>query len=294
MDRLLGFFMGTESETLESVGSEVETQFVDTDGRAVSTSKSQQMLGFLAKKDWRITAQKGQLITALTDRHGNQIFYELGRHNIEISTAPTVQKMVVPTVYDCLEQLYTAAKSAGCTPYHEPVLETDEDLLVIPDERDATWLDLDGRTALALLARTSSVQFTFSVNPNEAIKMLNRLGWKAGKLLDDYPQDDIWKEYITNSNAEYLSDRYGGPLIFESVKDYCLGLTQHHVVTGSTLVPYRDAIKIDIPLYLRSIWWHFRLKRYNNDLCIEVRPMPRRSDSHIRRQFETVLDMISA
>jgi hypothetical protein len=241
-----------------------------------------------------MTARKNGMITSLMDDDGNQIFYELGRHNIELSTRPTRPENVVATVYDRLEQIYCAAKTAGCEPFFEPILQTDEDLLVIPDERDATWLELDGREALVCLARTSSVQFTFSVSHNDAIPILNRLGWRIEQFLQDYPQDEIWKGYIAGSKAGYQSDRYGGPLLFDELKDYCICLAQHSVVSGPCLTPYSDVDNLNIPLFLRSIWWYFRLKRYNNDLCIEVRPMPRRSDGHIRRQFETVLNVISA
>lgn len=242
---------------------------------------------------WQVSVTKGDLITTLTDNKGNQFFYELGRHNIELSAAATSKDKVISSAMAFLDQLYACAKPCGAFAYHGPVLDTNEDLLVIPDERDATWLKLDGRTALASLARTSSVQFTFSVNPDDAIPLLNRLGWQAHLMLDDYPQDKIWRGYITKSRANYLSNRYGGPMFFDSLEDYCLNLVQHDVVSGPRLVPYADCPEINIPLFLRSIWWHFRLKRYNNDLCIEVRPMPRRSDDHIKQQFETLLGIVS-
>lgn len=295
MKRLLEYFSGTCSDTLETIGAEIETQFVNEQGLAVSTEQSQKMLVFLTTMGWQMTARKNGLITTLMDYDGNQILYELGRHNIELSTRPCKPENVIATVYDRLEQVYCAAKTADCTPFFEPVLQkTNEDLLVVPDERDATWLELDGRTALANLARTSSVQFTFSVSHNDALPILNRLGWRVGEFLKDYPQDEIWKGYIAGSKAGYQSDRYGGPLLFDELKDYCVCLAQHGVVTGPRLTPFDEASNINIPLFLRSIWWHFRLKRYNNDLCIEVRPMPRRSDMHIKHQFDTMMNMISA
>jgi hypothetical protein len=281
------------SETLETVGAEVETQFIDNrNGMAISTETSQRMLGLLAERGWTVACRKNGLITTLSDRFCNQMFYELGRHNIELSTAAASPDRVIQMTYDCLEQLYDAGLKFGALPYFAPVLETSEDLLVIPDDRDATWLELDGRDALANLARTSSVQFTISVNPDDAMPILNRLGWKAHKFLDDYPQDKIWTGYIANSNANYQSDRYGGPLLFDALEDYCLCLKQHDVVVGQRLVPFDEVNDLNIPLFLRSIWWHFRLKRYDNSLCIEVRPMPRRSDENIQVQYNTLLGMI--
>lgn len=295
MQKLISYFTdGIVSQTLQSVGAEVETQFVDKDGRAIQTSTSQQMLGYLAENGWQIESRKGDLITTLTDQDGNKIFYELGRHNIEVSTAASTPTNVLNVANECLAQLYQAGVLVGAEPYLAPILHGDEDLLVIPDERDAIWLELDGRDALAPLARTSSVQFTISVSPAAAIKILNRFGERINSFLADFPQDAVWKQYIASSAAKYLANRYGGPLVFESLADYCQALTRHDVIQGARLVAFSAVSNMDISLYLRSIWWHFRLKRYGNSLCIEVRPMARRADEQFSRQLEKVIEIVTA
>lgn len=295
MQKLVRYFTnGIVSQTLQTIGAEVETQFVDSDGNAIQTVVSQQMLKYLAVNGWVVECRKGDMITALVDRMGNRLFYELGRHNIEVSTAATTLDRVLGVTMSCLDQVYIAANKFGAKPYFEPVLDTNEDLLVIPDERDATWLELDGRSALASLARTSSVQFTFSVAPGCAIRILNSFGLNINSFLADYPQDAIWKNYIADSSAGYLANRYGGPLTYETLGDYCRALACHNVVQGPRLVPFETVSNLDIPLFLRSIWWYFRLKRYNNDLCIEVRPMPRLADEQIKNQLSMVLDIVRA
>ena len=57
------------------------------------------------------------------------------------------------------------------------------------------------------------------------------------------------------------------------------------MVSGNRLVDQEEAGDYDIPLFIRSVWWHFRLKRYGNRLCLEIRPFARRSDEHIREQW---------
>ncbi|OHB18647.1 MAG: hypothetical protein A2666_04605 [Parcubacteria group bacterium RIFCSPHIGHO2_01_FULL_47_10b] len=126
------------------------------------------------------------------------------------------------------------------------------------------------------------------------MKILNKFGKEVGSFLADFPQDTVWKRYIVDSSAKYLSNRYGGPLAFESLEDYCQALARHDVVQGAHLVPFQDVSNLDIPLYLRSIWWHFRLKRYGNALCIEVRPMARRGDEQFERQLDKVLAIVCA
>ena len=285
-------FEGIRSQTLQTIGAEIETQFVGHDGRAISTATSQSMLGYLTEIGWKVEARKGRLITALVDEMGNRFFYELGRHNIELATRPTDIEHVTETARHCLRQLYAAGKKCGARPLFAPIYDRAEDLLVIPDERDAVWLEVDGREALAPLARTSSVQFTFSVHPRDAIKLLNRLGSQTGAFLVDFPQDKLWRAYIRESRAGYREDRYGGHASFETQDDYVRALSVHDVVLGPKLVPLDTVSTLDVRLYLRSIWWHFRLKRYGDDLCIEVRPMPRREDEAIEQHLAQVLDIV--
>lgn len=293
MQRLISYFTdGITSRTLQTIGAEVETQFVDKDRKAIHIQTSQQMLDYLVESGWKVDCRKGNLITALVDRDGNKIFYELGRHNIEVSTAASTPNHVLDVTRKCLAKLYEAVCIFGAEPYFAPILQSDEDLLVIPDERDATWLELDGRDALAPLAHTSSVQFTISVAVEEAVKILNSFGERINLFLADFPQDAVWKRYIADSLAEYLPDRYGGPLMFESLDDYCRALTWHDVTQNGRFVSFPNASNLDISLYLRSIWWHFRLKRYGNALCIEVRPMARRQDEYFQHQLDKVLEIV--
>jgi len=294
MRRLKEYFTeGIVSETLQTIGAEIETQFVDLDNNPISTQMSQQMLMLLVERgEWRADSQKGGLITSLVDSRGNKIFYELGRHNIEVATAVSTPDQVLSVTQGCLDQVYEAAQEVGAKPYFAPILPGEEDLLVIPDERDATWLELDGRDALAPLARASAVQFTISVASEEAIEILNALGRRIDLFLSDYPQDAIWRRYIAESFAGYIFDRYGGPLAFESLDDYCQSIIRHDVVEGSSLVPFASMEEVDIPLYLRSVWWYFRLKRYGDALCVEVRPIARRTDDKFQDQLKMTLAAI--
>ena len=294
MRRLLDYFSnGITSQTLQSVGMEVETQFVTTTGEPISVETSQAILRRLVEglRGWRISKTKGGLITELIEDNGSILSYELGRHNIEFSSAPLTTSSIPFLPRMGLENLYFFAEELGAYPYFAPVLPGSEDLLVIPDERDANWLKLDGRDALSPLARTSSVQFTISVSPNDAINILNGLGSNLDKFLLNYPQDLVWKQYIASSQANYRSDRYGGPLIFANLDNYCELLGRNNVIQGTQLIPLSQVTELDIPLYLRSIWWHFRLKRYGNSLCIEVRPLPRLNDNRFEDQFRQVTNI---
>ncbi|MBI5645091.1 hypothetical protein HY970_03255 [Candidatus Kaiserbacteria bacterium] len=275
------------------IGMEVETSFLDESRRPITIDQSQQIFRTLAGKGWNVAQTKGSILSVLTSPRGDKLLYEVGRQNLEIATVPTSTRQAVHECRMVLEELYEAAALHRAYPSYKPIVETKDDLLIIPDERDAIWDALDGREALKMIAWMSAVQFTVEVPPEKALQCLNNLGAAIGRYLADYPQDSIWRDYIRTSNANYREDRYGGPLQFDGLPDYCGELAKHDVVQGPTLVPYGSVRELDIPLYLRSIWWYFRLRRYGERLCIEIRPLARRHDSLLHRQLDLVLETLA-
>ncbi|MBI5732783.1 hypothetical protein HY967_02360 [Candidatus Jorgensenbacteria bacterium] len=296
MKKLLRYFMaGAKScEIGKSVGMEVETQFVTRNGAPIDLETSQRIIReFMMRFGWSVKSTKGDLITEAVSQEGDKLLYELGRHNLEFSSCVCTASSVVSHMRTLLDGLYRVASEFYAYPFFGPVLETDENLLVIPDERDAAWLTLDGKEPLNLLARTSSVQFTVSVKPRQAIDCINKLGESISRFLVDYPQEALWRRYILESKAGYNPLRYGGPMKFDSIEDYCEKLASHDVVQGSRLVPYSEVKDLNIPLFLRSVWWYFRLRRYGSDLCIEVRTLSRKNDELFNKQLQMVLDILS-
>jgi len=300
VERLVRYF--TEGvgayATGATVGIEVETQFIDNAGHPITSFIADKIFrssfSFWNDDPWNATAMNDMTITEMTRVHGDdKMLYELGRHNIELSFSPRARETAVDEALVVLKRLMVVAKGCGAYPFLGPVFESDENLLLIPDERDATWLALDGVKALNLLARTSSVQFTIDVRPEDAILLLNELGKNVGTFLPEYPQDALWKRYIAESPAGYRPDRYGGPLFFRNIENYCERLVEHDVVLNNKLIPHEEVISPNIPLFIRSVWWHFRLKRYGERLCIEIRPLPRGSNESIRDQFSMVHNIIN-
>ncbi|MDR2063860.1 MAG: hypothetical protein LBQ02_03705 [Candidatus Nomurabacteria bacterium] len=300
MNQLLEYFTNGVKKTLpqgRKVGMEIETQFSLSQpehGNLIPApiSVSQRAMRQLAKGDWEVRGQKGDFISSIGNSRGDLISYELGRHNMEVSTAPQpVDTIIAHALHLCqvLEQAMTDV-NAGVSAVKLPVFpewpaEMDAALLAIPDARDANWVKLDGIDALAPLALISSVQFTVDITPDEAIPMLNRLGSRIDRFLADFPQEKIWHDYIRGSKAKYQDRRYGGKVWFDSMKDYCNELSQYDVVENQKMVPFYEN-GLDIPLFVRSVWWYFRLKRYGDQLCIEVRPFPRRQDYYFAQHLE--------
>ncbi len=275
-----------------TIGIEVETQFVDLGGRAIRTEIAQQIFRGFVASGWRVVTRKGELLTELISPGNDRLLYELGRHNLEISAAPRPADAVVPAVLRLLAELYGQAWNLGVRPLLAPILETEEDLLVVPDERDAQWVRTDGRSALNNLTRCSAVQFTIDVPLKDAIRCVNVLNEMKYSFLNEYPQEELWRRYIKESAATYSPSRYGGPDRFADLDDYCAKLAEHGVVRDGRVVPCESAGEVDIPLFLRSVWWYFRLKRYGPKLCLEVRPFARGRDSKIQEDLDRVLQIL--
>lgn len=293
IDRFSAYFRNTRTpgSLPKRIGMEVETSFTNIqDGKPISADCSQRML---RKLPWKVVTTKGDMITVLETPDGSRVLYELGRQNLELSLAPYHAKQVVSKGVELLNQIYSVAESVGAEPHFSPILDTNEDLLIVPDERDANWVMLDGRPALNLLTKCSAVQFTFDISYQQAISYIAKLISKLPVFLRDYPQDQLWRRYITESEASYKEDRYGGPLTFESVEDYCTNLLQHDVVSDGVLVPQNQISNYDLNTFIRSVWWYFRLRNYNNTLCLEVRPLPRRTDNELYFQLQQVLDYMN-
>lgn len=263
------FTNGTRgSKTGKTIGMEIETDFVRDNGTSIS---SRVAATILQARNGRPRVCRHQL--------------ELGRQKIELAIAPQPnQQLLIEAAYDSLEWLYRLAAEYGAYPLLEPEIVTDQQLLWVQEERDELWVNLDGRDALEQLCRCSSFQFTMSVNPEEAIPILNQL-WQAGVHEWDYDLNNArWLAYIALSRAGYLSDRYGGPVGFEDLYDYVYQLSRHDVVMHNGRIVRYSVEQLpdpNIDLFLRSIWWHYRLRRYGDTLALEMRPFARRSDDQI-------------
>lgn len=284
------------------IGMEVETQFCSVAGTPIDLSTSQRIFAGLVEHGWAVTERKGDLITEL--RNGSDKFlYELSRANLELSVGPRPRQSLLAWVRMRLDKIYKVARACGAEPMFEPLLLVDrpEDLLVLPDRRDEEFAQADGLPALGLLTQCSAVQFTIDVTPDQAVGWLNALGGRIDTFLEEYPQHRLWREYIKRSAIRYEGSRYGGPLCFGSFADYCRQLATYRIIAGGSqpqLVRYdpraycRPGEELNVARFLRSVWWHFRLRRYGARLCLEIRPLARRSDNDFTWQLEAVLDIL--
>ena len=281
MQRFLNYFtQGTQDTvTAGKIGIEIETDFTFADGTPITETVSQHIL--------RSTFGKP---------HDSTLKLELGRQKIEINIEPQVTfKMLWERTQCGLKWLYTTAAEYGAQPVFQPIFSWPDPLLYVQEERDEIWVQLDGRSALEHLCRCSAVQFTIDVNPKDAIPFINALhrstlvsnGFKAN--------DKKWQQYMADTTAKYAPLRYGGPKSFLSLEDYVTKLTEHKVVMHKSQPVYmrpEDVNDLNIDLYLRSIWWHYRLRRYGNSLCLEIRPFPRLRDEDIPQMWQTVADIL--
>lgn len=280
-------------QNAKNVGIEVETHFIDGNGRPIQLNQSQSIFYDCSNNGWEIIEKRNNLIVVLKRiKCGTLLMYELGRQNLEICLPPLAPTLALELVHEVLNELYKTAMNFNCFPLFEPIIQSNENLLVIPDERDTTWLKLDTAPVLNELAKTASVQFTVDVSGSHIIETINKLNANLTYFLADYPQDKYWREYIKNSPAGYLPERYGGPIFFKNEKEYCQQLAKHKIVTSDGLVDVSTLKEIDYNSFIRSVWWYFRLKRYGSNQCIEIRPLARRTDDLIDVYWKNVSNII--
>ncbi|HEU5187107.1 MAG TPA: hypothetical protein VFT87_01245, partial [Candidatus Saccharimonadales bacterium] len=211
---------------------------------------------------------------------------------------------LIATTEQGLQWLYKQAAQWGATPLFEPTFDWKDPLLLRPtskklnDRRDAAFIELDSVEALEVLCRCASVQVTFSVNPNDAVAILNRL-WAAKLHTNDYPNDVYWRRYIALSRAKYNTERYAGPESFASLEDYASYIARQpiHMYNGQRCNPPLSIGVLGnapnaLALALRNVWNHYRLKRFGDTLAIEARPFARRHDQKIATTVQQIKSIV--
>lgn len=272
------FLNGTEATvTGQYIGLEIETDFIDsTTSRTISAETSQAIMAEVSKEQ----------------SNHFRILPELGRQKIELAISPQRSiEQLLTIAREALATLYATAKKYNAEPLYDQSFAENDALLMVTDERDELWTEIDGREALEALCRCSSVQFTIDVNPDDAIRIINEL-WEAKLHEFDYELNDkLWKKYIEKSRYGYRPDRYAGPNGFKDLEDYVEQLYKQPVTMHkgeSVRLDARTTPDLEPELFLRSVWWHYRLRRYGNSLTIEVRPFTRRADDCLERYWQQV------
>ena len=262
---LLAHFLDGTDQTVSGarIGLEIETDFIDEEGRPISPAVTEALLA--SRNDCPFDGR---------------VSLELGRQKIELAMPPSPS---FSAHYDqtrqALDWLYGQARTVDAFPRFAPDFHSDEPLLYITNDRDRHWVELDGTAALEHLCRCSSVQFTVDVNPQDAIPWVNAL-WGSRLHEVDYALNDrYWRAYLRDSQALHPPLRYAGPEGFQSLESYVEALAVFPALMGDTG---------DVDLFLRSVWWHHRLRRHGDTLCLEIRPTARRGDEAIPGQWHQI------
>ena len=309
MGRLRQFFEGAETTdaSVRRVGLEVETLFIDASGEPLDEAQGRGVFAALRESGWR---PDGDGPSARWDlrREGFLITPEVGAGNIEMITPPrqvrAVDRLVDETA-DRLEALYEAAKAERARPIfgaYDGAQHVDN--ILLPDERDHKWAQVDGRPALKHLGHIASVHVTLDVASLEeafdwtaAVNDLARdRGWPAAET------ERVWSDYLTASRVDYDPGR-AGPAP-ESFDAYIEKLQSFHVVMDRTesgelrrLGPDPPRLAdieatVDLPTFLRTVWLQTRLRVIEGRLALEVRVVPRRSDEALARDVRELLDTL--
>ena len=256
------FLQGTErTQSGQHIGLEVETDFADRSGHAITSSVTEVLLATPAPR-------------------GVTLSLETARQKIELAvSASATASEAIERAREALQWLYRTAAPLGAFPCFIPEFDSSESLLHPVTPRDEAWVRLDGRPALEHLCRCSSVQFTVDVSAGDAIPWINQLHQARLHERDYAANDRRWRAYISESLAGYLASRYGGLSGYQGLDHYVAELSSHSIVMGGAA---------EVDLFLRSVWWHYRLRRHGDRLCLEIRPLARRTDELLVSQWNSV------
>ena len=284
------FAKGTQKTVTGSkIGCEIETIFVFADtGMPVSLAVSQAVRG----------ATEGRPTGCI-----NKIELSRATHELAIGPCGSFEELL-DLAHCSLAWQYQVADRYGAVPLFAPEIRWGGSLLDPSEDRDQLWLRLDGAVALEQLV-CASVQFTVDVHPHDAIPIINELWRRRLHEVDFAPNHRRWQNYIALSNAGYDPLRYGGPAGFQEgvddLADYVRQLSLHDVVMhGDQLVRLNAQCvpDLNIDLFLRSVWWHYRLRRPEigpesnrrpgSTLAVEIRPIARRDDDCLERYWRLI------
>ncbi len=307
--RLVDFFLSADCCSADDrmMGVEVETLFVDRNGVPINRYILQDVFGEMAKSSqWSIAKMAGGLITALVHRNGWSLTVDLGCNDLELTSRPYHFKAFPWTEQEqILEDIYEFAQKFGVSPLkasydgHEDV-----DTLMVPDDRDRAWIDLDGQENLIPIGHIASVNYNIDLSSvDEGMHWINILrdGYHQPlvghhtSLMHEH--DQIWRRYIRESRANYQEWRYGH-MAGNTFELYCWWLSTINVVmqrdVNGKLSPCKPAKPlfmtedVDIDLFLRSVWLYDRLRVRNGRLALEIRNVPRGSDALILSEWEVI------
>jgi hypothetical protein len=286
------------------VGVEVETLFVGGDGEPLGPVSAEGVFAALISRGW----QRGEDSKVGGRELTNGDFAlkpEVGAGNLEIiSPARPVDELdtLLDDVLAHLEDLYAAAADIGAAPVAAPHDgHPDVDNIILDNERDRQWVDIDGREALRELAHIASVHVTVDLcSIDEGFAFIRELNDLARER--DWPPELVrasWQRYLQRSRCNYAAERFGQAP--ESFASYLELLRGFRVVVDRgpdgqlrrREEPPRLAdveSDVDLPTFLGTVWLDTRLRRMNDTLALEARFVPRTTDEALRHDVGAVLD----
>jgi hypothetical protein len=286
------------------VGVEVETLFLDDDDHPLTCEKADAVFGTLEQRGWQCLEDQKSGGRAL--RKGDfSIKPEVGAGNLEVISPPRIVRErdgLVDELLARLDDLYAAAAEVGAQPVFAAYDgHRDVDNILLDNERDRRWTQVDGRDALKVLGHIASVHVTLDLCSIDEgfrlIRALNELGRERG-----WPPESVastWAHYFARSRCDYAPERFGeAPETFDAYLELLRGfkVVVDRASDGQLIVPDGDLRRfgdvesdVHLPTFLGTVWLNTRLRRIGDTLALEVRFIPRSTDAVLRDDIDAVV-----
>jgi hypothetical protein len=206
------------------VGLEIESLIVDRAGYPISLSVSKKIMEILAMEfGWHTAAVTPMGHITAVQSHLGTFKYDSGWNLFELNTAPVLVSEIAE-LWKSVERanldLRKAADVCGAIVLQSHIDKSTEDTLLLADERDRLFAQMDGE-ALIELAHIASVHLNVEcASPTEAFQWINALEHLYAK--ECWPRQEsekAWRRFLVGSHARYEPDRFGQPP--KHFEDYC-------------------------------------------------------------------------
>ncbi|MBA2747454.1 MAG: hypothetical protein H0U45_01655 [Tatlockia sp.] len=303
---LRNYFEEAETSTYANrkFGLEIETLVVhEITKEIISRDTSQNiLLSLIEDFKWELKGKFRETYGEIK-KDGFILKYDVGWNLFELVT-PVELVSRCEVLFDRtmirLQEFYRAADKLEAAPLFTYTDGDESHALIESTEMDALYLELNS-AAINYLGHIAAIHYNIDLTSIEegirAIQIINSYYKEK-----NYPLPEslyYWNKFMTLSRANYESERFGAPP--EDFEDYIKKLASLRVYmnsNGGGLYLQKppqmidENMNVDLDVFVTYVWWWTRFRVRNNKLVLEIRNIPRQTDSDIASAFGVLCDRL--
>jgi hypothetical protein len=265
----------------------------------IDFATSQRLMREFAARDGWDQEDAGRGLQLEVTRDGYGLSFDTSWNLLELTTPPvrvSEADDLFETVLAILDRIRAVGQDLGAVPVRRHFDGDTTDTLLIASQQARLHLQIDGR-ARRHLGHIAAVHYNIDLcSVDEGLawqrplaSLFDRQGWPPRESRDG------WHAFVSSSAARYEQHRYGPAP--DRLEVYLRDLAEMTVYLDSSgdgwrrVVPHHafgQQAVLDVEAFLGSVWWWSRLRKKDDRLVVEIRPVPRSNDAGIARDWEAV------